>query len=228
MAGNHKRLVIAIDGPAGSGKSTVSKLVAKRLGLVYIDTGAMYRALTLKAVRSGIDLEDEGALVELARSTDVDLKYDNGRQVVLLDSEDVAGLIRTAELTKKVKYIARVPGVRHEMVRMQRRMGERSGAVMEGRDITTVVFPDADHKFYLDADPEERTLRRFKELKGSGSSVTLDEIRRDVASRDDSDMRREVGALKIADDAVVVDTTHLSIDGVVEKVLSYISASGDR
>jgi cytidylate kinase len=228
MAGNHKRLVIAIDGPAGSGKSTVSKLVAKRLGLVYIDTGAMYRALTLKAVRSGIDLEDEGALVELARSTDVDLKYDNGRQIVLLDSEDVAGLIRTAELTKKVKYIARVPGVRHEMVRMQRRMGERSGAVMEGRDITTVVFPDADHKFYLDADPEERTLRRFKELKGSGSSVTLDEIRRDVASRDDSDMRREVGALKIADDAVVVDTTHLSIEGVVEKVLSYISASGDR
>ena len=222
MARQIKKAIIAIDGPAGSGKSTVSKLVAKRLGLLYIDTGAMYRALTLKAMRSGADLEDEGGLVELARSTDIDLGYKDGKQVVLLDGEDVAGLIRTAELTNKVKYIARVPGVRHEMVKMQRRLGEKSGAVMEGRDITTIVFPDADYKFYLDADPEERARRRFKELKESGSSVTLEEIKDDVVSRDESDMKRSVGALKVADDAIVIDTTDLSIDGVVDKVLSHI------
>lgn len=219
MVSETKKTVIAIDGPAGSGKSTVSKLVAKRLGLLYIDTGAMYRALTLKAIRYGADLEDEGGLVELARSTEIELRYKDDTQVVLLDREDVAGLIRTAELTNKVKYIARVPGVRHEMVKMQRRMGEKSGAVMEGRDITTVVFPDADYKFYLDADPEERAKRRFKELKEAGSSVTLEEIKTDVVSRDESDMKRSVGALKVADDAIVVDTTDLSIDGVVDEIM---------
>lgn len=218
-----KKTVIAIDGPAGSGKSTVSKLVAKRLGLLYIDTGAMYRALTLKAMRSGADLEDEGGLVDLARSTDIELGYKDGHQVVMLDGEDVAGLIRTADLTNKVRYIARVPGVRHEMVRMQREMGEKSGAVMEGRDITTVVFPDADYKFYLDADPKERARRRFKELKESGSPVTLEEINKDVAARDESDMLRSVGALKVADDAVVIDTTDLSIDGVVNEIMNRVS-----
>ena len=140
MAKQPKKTVIAIDGPAGSGKSTVSKLVAKRLGLLYIDTGAMYRALTLKAMRSGADLEDEGGLVELARSTDIGLGCKDGKQVVLLDGEDVAGLIRTAELTKNVKYIARVPGVRQEMVRMQRRLGEKSGAVMEGLLETSYII----------------------------------------------------------------------------------------
>jgi len=228
MARQRNKKVIAIDGPAGSGKSTVSKMLAKRLGLLYIDTGAMYRALTLKAMRLGADLEDEGGLVELARSTDIDLGADDGRQVVLLDGEDVAGLIRTADLTNKVKYVARVPGVRQEMVRMQRRMGEKSGAVMEGRDITTVVFPDADYKFYLDADPKERAHRRFKELKASGSPVTLEEIDRDVAARDESDMARSVGALKVADDAIVIDTTDLSIDGVVDKVLSYMRDTSDQ
>ncbi len=228
MAAQLKKTVIAIDGPAGSGKSTVSKLVAKRLSLPYIDTGAMYRALTLKAMRSGADLEDEGGLVELAKSTDIELGYKDGKQIVLLDGEDVAGLIRTAELTNKVKYIARVPGVRHEMVRMQRRTGEKSGAVMEGRDITTVVFPDADYKFYLDADPEERARRRFKELKESGSPVTLEEIIKDVVARDESDMKRSVGALKVADDAIVIDTTDLSIDGVVDKVLAHIHDACDQ
>lgn len=222
MARQPKKTVIAIDGPAGSGKSTVSKLVAKRLGLLYIDTGAMYRALTLKAMRLGADLEDEGGLVELAGSTDIDLGYNDGKQIVLLDGEDVAGFIRTADLTNKVKYVARVPGVRHEMVRMQRHMGEKSGAVMEGRDITTVVFPDADYKFYLDADPEERAERRFKELKEAGSPVTLEEIRKDVTSRDESDMKRSVGALKVADDAIVIDTTDLSIDGVVDEIMRRI------
>jgi len=220
---NH--FIVAIDGPAGSGKSTVSKLVASKLGLLYIDTGAMYRALTLKAVRTGVDLEDAGALTALAKTTRVDLKDGAGDIRVLLDGEDVSGLIRTPELTNNVKFIARVPGVRHEMVVAQREIGRRSDAILEGRDIGTVVFPDARYKFYLDADVEERSKRRYKELAASNRKVSLEDIRTDVVKRDESDMKRDVGALRIAEDAIVIDTTALSIDGVVEKILSYIKKS---
>ena len=215
-------LVIAIDGPAGSGKSTVSKLVAKRLGLLYIDTGAMYRALTLKAMRKKIDLEDATALTKLAQSTEIDLKEESGALKVYLDGEDCAGLIRTPELTNNVKHIARVPGVRREMVRLQRSIGERHGAALEGRDIGTVVFPDADYKFYLDAEPDERAKRRHKELLEAGQAIDFAAIKKDVIVRDESDMTRPVGALKKAPDAVLIDTTRLSINGVVEKILSYI------
>ncbi len=218
-------MVIAIDGPAGSGKSTVSKLVAQKLKLLYIDTGAMYRALTLKAMRQGLDLNDENALVKLATSTRVDLQDDNGCLRVMLDGKDVAGSIRTPELTSKVKYIAQVGGVRKEMVKLQRMIGERSGAVLEGRDIGTVVFPDADYKFYLDASADERAKRRYKEFIESGEKVGLDELKKDVIARDESDMKRSVGALKQADDAVFVDTTDLSIDEVVAKILSYIEVA---
>lgn len=223
MIKNNKRFVIAIDGPAGSGKSTVSKRIARKLDLLYIDTGAMYRALTLKAMRQGLDLEDSSALVKLAHSARIDLKEDGGRLRVFLDGEDVSELIRTPELTKNVKYIACVPEVRGEMVRLQRAIGERAGAVLEGRDIGTVVFPDADYKFYLDADVEERARRRHKELVDSNQKVDLEEIKKDVVVRDESDMKREVGALKKAEDAILIDTTNLSIDEVVEKLLSHMS-----
>lgn len=222
MARN-KKLVIAIDGPAGSGKSTVSKIIAKRLGIMYMDTGAMYRALTLKAMRQALDLGDEKTLTGLAHSTNINLSEVLGKLKVLLDGEDVTALIRTPELTNNVKYIARVPGVRKEMVRLQRAIGEKSGAVLEGRDIGTVVFPDADFKFYLDASLEERTRRRHKELIESGQKVRIEDIKKDVFVRDESDIKRDVGALKKADDAVFVDTTNLSIDGVVDKILSYIT-----
>lgn len=222
MRSKKKAFVIAVDGPAGSGKSTVSKLIAKRMGLLYIDTGAMYRALTLKAMRSGMDLNDESSLTGLAGSTNIDLKETCGVLNVLLDGEDVSGLIRTPELTNNVKYIARVPGVRKEMVELQRAIGGRSGAVLEGRDIGTVVFPDADYKFYLDASIAERARRRHKELLQSGEIVDPESIKRDVAARDESDMKRSVGALKVAPDAVIVDTTELSIDEVADKILSYI------
>lgn len=222
MARRSNGLLIAIDGPAGSGKSTVSKLVAKALGVLYIDTGAMYRALTLKAMRNRIDLNDEGALVRLAKSTEIDLKGDLSKLEVFLDGEDVAGLIRTPELTNNVKYIARVPGVRAEMVRLQRSIGERGAAVLEGRDIGTVVFPDADYKFYLDADPDERARRRHKELAEAGRTVSLDEIKKDVILRDESDMKRSVGALKKAPGAVIIDTTKLSIDEVVGEIQGHI------
>ena len=215
--------VIAIDGPAGSGKSTVSKIIAKKMGIMYLDTGAMYRALTLKAMRQDIDLGDEKALTKLAHSTSMNLSEESGALKVFLDGEDVTAFIRTPELTNNVKYIARVPGVRKEMVRLQRAIGEKSGAVLEGRDIGTVVFPDADFKFYLDASLEERTRRRHKELIESGQKVRLEDIKKDVFVRDESDIKRDVGALKKADDAMFVDTTDLSIEGVVEKILGYIN-----
>jgi len=222
MVKSAKGLVIAIDGPAGSGKSTVSKIIAKSLALLYIDTGAMYRALTLKAMREGLNLEDERSLVSLAKTTKIDLEEKDILHV-LLDGEDVTLAIRKPEVTASVKYIARIPEVRHEMVSHQRSIGKRhGGAVLEGRDIGTVVFPNADYKFYLDASPEERARRRCKELIESGQGASVEEVRRDIIARDESDMKRSVGALKKADNAIVIDTTKLSIDGVVEKILSYI------
>ena len=173
-------LVIAIDGPAGSGKSTVSKTVAKKLGLLYIDTGAMYRALTLKAIRNSIDLKDTLALTKLACSTRIDLKDEKGSLKVYLDAEDVSSAIRTPELTSNVKYVAVVPGVRREMVKSQRSMGRAHGAVLEGRDIATVVFPDADYKFYLDADLGERAKRRLTDLEGMDQDVGLEAVGKDV------------------------------------------------
>jgi cytidylate kinase len=217
-------MIIAIDGPAGSGKSTVSKRVAQRLNLLYVDTGAMYRALTLKAVARGLDLQDETTLVDLAKNTSVDLTYDKeNRLIVLLDGKDVSGQIRTPELTKNIKFIAGTAGVRKEMVRMQRRTAKSgNGAVLEGRDIGTVVFPDADRKFYLDADFKERAARRYKELVESGQKVDLSDIEEDVKARDKSDMERDAGPLKKADDAIAIDTTDLSIDETVKKILTYI------
>lgn len=216
-----KRLVIAIDGPAGSGKSTVSKLIAKRLGLLYIDTGAMYRALTLKAMRKGLDLHDEKSLVELAKTTKIELE-EKSKLHVFLDGEDVSIPIRTPEVTADVKYIARVPGVRHEMVASQRSIGSKQGAVLEGRDIGTVVFPNADYKFYLDASPEERAKRRLSDLVELGQKANVEEVEKDITARDESDMKRSVGALKKAEDAITIDTTDLSIDEVVDKLLARI------
>ncbi len=220
----NKPLVIAIDGPAGSGKSTVSKIVAKRLGLLYIDTGAMYRALTLKAMRQDINLENEDTLISLAKSTKISLE-EKEKLSVFLDGEDVSLEIRTPDVTLNVKYIARVPGVRHEMVELQRSIGQRyGGAVLEGRDIGTVVFPNADYKFYLDASPQERAKRRCKELIESGQKASETGVKKDIMTRDDSDMKRSTGALKKAEDAIFIDTTGLSIDGVTEKILSLICA----
>lgn len=216
------RLIIAIDGPAGSGKSTVAKLLAKTLGLLYIDTGAMYRALTLKAMREKIDLNEEGSLIALAGSTTIDLKEEGDGLRVSLDGEDVTGLIRTNELTNNVKYVAKVPGVRSRMVEIQRNAGAGRGAVLEGRDIGTVVFPDARFKFYLDADVEERVRRRYQDLAALGQRVSMRRVEEDILVRDGSDMSRSVGALKKASDAVVLDTTNMTVDEVVAKIVSYI------
>lgn len=213
--------VVAIDGPAGSGKSTVSKMMAKRLGLLYIDTGAMYRAVACKAMKLGLDLHNSDELTKLAHAVKIELK-ESDRLHVYIDGEDVTDAIRTVEVTNNTKFIAKVPGVRAEMVRLQQEIGKTANSVLEGRDIGTVVFPDAKYKFYLDANVEERSKRRHKELVAAGKQIELEAIIKDVKERDDSDFNRTVGPLKKADDAVIVDTTCLTIEQVVEKIVSHI------
>jgi len=216
--------IIAIDGPAGSGKSTVAKGLAKRLGFLYVDTGAMYRALTLAAVREGINLSDEEALAKLALRVNIQLLMYEGVQKVLLDGEDVSRAIRKQPLTEKVCFVAKLPGVRAEMVKLQRRLvKEAKGAVLEGRDIGTVVFPNAKYKFYLDAQIEKRVKRRFKEMQEAGQEVSAKEIGEDIYRRDKSDISRAVAPLAKAKDAFYIDTTQLSVDEVIKVIVDKCS-----
>lgn len=217
-----KKLIIAIDGPAGSGKSSISKIVAKKLGLLYLDTGAMYRSLTLKAMKKKLDLKDDEKLIRMAKDTKIWLETKPGFGIikVFLDGEDVAYKIRTPQVTENIKYIARIPEVRKYMVKIQRDIAREKGAVLEGRDTTTVVFTDADYKFYLDASIKERSRRRFKELRSLGVKTSIEEVEKDVRSRDRSDKTRKVAPLKKARDAIYIDTTDMSIDEVVKRILS--------
>jgi len=218
-----QHLVITLDGPAGAGKSTVAKSLAKRLGITYLDTGAMYRALTLKALRLKMDLSDEEALSILARNTKIAFKeMPDGTLNVTLDGEDVSVAIRTPEVTNNTFYIAKAPGVRTLMVGWQRAMGQARSVVTDGRDQGTVVFTDARYKFYVDCDVEERVQRRYKELIAAGKSVDLDQLRADMKDRDQKDFNRAVGPLKKAADAITVDSTGLTVEGTVDKIMKLI------
>ncbi|MBI3252991.1 MAG: (d)CMP kinase [Candidatus Omnitrophica bacterium] len=219
-----RRLIIAIDGPAGSGKSTTAKALARRLRIPYIDSGAMYRALTLAAVEKKVSFRDKPALVRLAKQCEIGLEADPGRaQRVFLDGKDVTRRIRLPELTSKVFAVAQIPAIRRELVGKQRRLGLRRGGVMEGRDIGTVVFPGADYKFFFVAKEAIRAKRRHRELLASGARAGFSRVLRDMQKRDRTDRTRREGPLKRAKDAVLIDTTSLTISQTVDRILRFLA-----
>jgi len=215
-------LKIAIDGPAGAGKSTVARRVAELLGILYIDTGAMYRALTWKALNSGVDLTDSRELLRLAEATVVDLREGDRGQRVFCDGQDVTELIRTPEVSRMVSLVAADDGVRRVMVEQQRAIALRHDVVMDGRDITHSVLPDAEFKFFLTASLDVRTRRRCKELSEQGYQVDPAQLKQEIEERDQRDMNRKVGPLMITPDAIVIDTSDIDCETAVKKVLSII------
>lgn len=215
--------VVAIDGPAGTGKGTIAKLIAQELNLVNIDTGAMYRSITLEALRQGINsIEEKEKLIEIAKNIKIEMTNNNGEQEIFLNGENVSKEIRSTEVSGFVSQVSSIPEIRELMVNLQRKMAEGKNVIMEGRDITTVVFPNANVKIYLDADVEERAKRRYKENKEKGMQTTFEETLEAMKKRDYNDMNKPVGALKIAEDAIVVDTTKMTIEEVKEKVKEII------
>ncbi|NOY85943.1 MAG: (d)CMP kinase [Deltaproteobacteria bacterium] len=210
--------VVAIDGPSGAGKSTVAGELAKRLGYVHLDTGAMYRAVALAAVRDGLDLEDEIALDALCGRIHINFVNTECGMRVTLDGEDVSDLIRTPEMSRASSAVSGVSSVRRHMVRLQREIGSRGGLVAEGRDMGTVVFPETRAKFYLDAAVGERAKRRWLELSGQGEKDPLDKVEDDMQERDHNDSTRSDSPLRRADDAIIVDTTDMSPEDVVDLI----------
>lgn len=214
-----KKLVIAIDGPAASGKSTTSKLAARRLGYLFVDTGAMYRAMTLKVLEHDIDLLDVDGITALAKQTTIRLQQTAGELTVFLDDRNVSELIRRQNVTRAVSAISAVRGVRELMVREQRKMGEQGGIILEGRDIGTVVFPEADLKFYMVAEVQKRAMRRQKELNLQGVDVAIEDLEREIDERDQKDSKRDISPLRRADDALLIDTSEMKIEDQVEFII---------
>ena len=222
-------LVITIDGPAGSGKSTVARLLAEKLGASFLDTGAMYRAVTLAAMQDSVDMADENKLLEVLQRHRFHFAAENDKMIVHIDGEDVTEQIRQPEVTANAHYIASSGKLREKLVEMQQQFaaGEKK-IVTEGRDQGTVAFPDADIKFYLTADVAERARRRYSELQAKGITTSLEQIKNDIAKRDESDESRTVGPLKPAADAIIVDTTDLTIEEVVEKLMEIVTGKNKR
>jgi CMP/dCMP kinase len=221
-------MIVAIDGPSGAGKSTLAKRIAKDLRFTYLDTGAIYRALALKILRRGVDLNDSAALSAIVMDTDIDLRGRNGRLQVLLDGEDVSASIRTPEVSQMASKASAIPMVRRRLLDLQRALGQRGNVVAEGRDIGTVVFPDAQVKIYLDASIEERARRRCDELRAAGREVSLKETVSEMEERDKRDSERDIAPLRKADDAVALDSSGLTADGVAEKVLQLVQSESSK
>ena len=215
---------IAIDGPAGAGKSTIAKLLAAKLGILYLDTGAMYRAVGLKALNTGVDISDAAAVEKMLADTKIDVTQENGVQHVYLDGNDVSSAIRENAVSKAASDISAVPCVRYKMVELQREIASRCDTVLDGRDIGTFVLPNAEYKIFLTASAEERAKRRYAELKAKGSTLTLEQIKDDIVKRDYNDSHRTLAPLKKAADATEVDTTAMSIDDVVGRIYAIIGA----
>ena len=212
-------MIVAIDGPAGSGKGTITKLVAEKLNLIYIDSGATYRCVALAAIRNNIKLEETDKIIELTKTLDINFD-EEGR--TFLNGEDVSKLIRTNEVTSIVSQISSIVAVREILVDLQRKMSIGKNVIMEGRDITTVVFPNAEYKFYLDATVEERAKRRFLQNKELGIESNMAEIIENIEMRDYNDMHKPVGALIRTDEQIYIDSTNMTIDEVVEEIIKNI------
>lgn len=217
-----RKLIVTIDGPAGAGKSTIARMVSKKLGYLNIDTGAMYRAIAWKSLQKKIDLQKEETIVQLAQKTKIALKQDRkgGSLRVLIDGKDMSDKIRTETVSRQANLIAVIQGVREVLKEKQRAMGKKGGVVMEGRDIGTEVFPDADIKFYLDASPTERAQRRYRELKVKGKKVNLKQITSNLAQRDYKDQHRSISPLKPAENAIIIDSTNLTLDEVAQTIVN--------
>lgn len=223
-----KNLVIAIDGPAGSGKSTTAQLVAQKLGFVYIDTGAMYRAITYLAIREDA-VGNNDKIVELAANSDIELKFENGVTSISINGEDLTDKIRTLDVNKNVSDVSKIEEVRKLLVKKQRELGSKTtSVVMEGRDIATVVFPNADVKIFLTATIDERAKRRAKEYAENGTEIPVTEIKDNLKNRDQIDSNREVSPLIKAEDAIVVDTSYVTIEEQVNIILNEVKRTADN
>lgn len=219
---------IAIDGPSGAGKSTIAKGLAKRLNIVYVDTGAMYRAVGLKVLRAGGSPDDTPFVIGLLPSTVVTIKFSEGVQRVFLDGEDVSGLIRTQEVSNAASKVSAIPEVRFKLVELQKKLAENTSVTMDGRDIGSYVLPGSRYKFYVTASPEARTIRRYRELekKGALCGIGFNELLLEMIERDKRDSGRDCMPLKKAPDAILVDTTYLGIEESIDAVMKYIKVGG--
>lgn len=210
---------IAIDGPAGAGKSTIAKCVAKQLGFIYVDTGAMFRAMGLYFLRNGFDLKNESLLEEESKKIDIMLSFDGGEQQVLLNGENINGFIRAEEVGRTASIIAVNPAIRSRLLELQQKIAKANNVVMDGRDIGTCVLPNAQVKIYLTASSKERARRRYEELVKKGESCNIDEIEEDIIKRDYSDIHREIAPLRQADDALLIDSSELTIEEVTRLII---------
>jgi cytidylate kinase len=218
--------IITIDGPAGSGKSTISLLLAKKLGLLYLDTGAMYRAVALSALRKGVDLGDASVLREMCRDIDINFRSAGDNYRVYIGAEDISDEIRRPEIDMLSSKISAIKEVRDAMTGLQRRIGMKGGIVAEGRDMGTIVFPDADHKFFLTASSDIRAERRYKERVDRGECISMEQVEAELKKRDEQDRTRIIAPLKPAVDAIIIDTTALGINEVVDEMLGRIGKKG--
>ncbi len=218
--------VIAIDGPAGAGKSTIAKAVSKKLNSIYVDTGAMYRSIALFMIRNNVSKDDTASIATKCKDADVTINYEGGVQNVILNGENVNGLIRTEEVGNMASVVSAVPEVRAHLLQLQRNLAASTDVVMDGRDIGTTVLPDANLKVYLTASSKVRAKRRYDELTAKGESCDIDVIEKDIIDRDHRDMTREISPLKQADDAILVDSSDMTIEEVENKIIELAKAAG--
>ena len=220
--------VVGIDGPAGSGKGTVTKAIANRTDLINIDTGITYRCVALEALNQNLSLEDTQKIIDIAKNIKIEIENTENGDIVFLNGEDVTEKIRSKEVSEIVSPVSSIKEVRYQMVEVQRKLAEGKNVIMEGRDICTYVFPNADVKIYLDASLEERARRRYKEMKEKGIEITLEEVTKNIEARDYNDKIKEVGALKLAEDSIIVDSTNKTIEEVVEEVIKIINEKRNK